>query len=111
MSRSGSASSSISTIAPASIVSRTPPAAALRGLHGSANPSTRPYYVGFSVVGFSVAGQDIGLDPHGHSKGMTGPVAYWRADDIEQTLVGLLNAGAVESHPIQDSEAANLSPR
>src|SRR5215213_2546402 len=28
-------------------------------------------------VGFNVGGQDIGLDPHGHSKGMTGPVTYW----------------------------------
>ena len=28
-----------------------------------------PYYVGFSV-----GGQDVGLDPHGHSQGMTGPV-------------------------------------
>jgi hypothetical protein len=27
-----------------------------------------PYYVGFSVEG-----QNIGLDPHGHSKGMPGP--------------------------------------
>jgi hypothetical protein len=29
-----------------------------------------PYYVGFSVEG-----QDIGLDPNGHSQGMTGPSA------------------------------------
>ena len=28
-----------------------------------------PYYVGFKVDG-----QDVGLDPNGHSKGMTGPV-------------------------------------
>ncbi|MGH2354254.1 MAG: VOC family protein, partial [Chloroflexota bacterium] len=26
------------------------------------------YYVGFNVEGL-----DVGLDPHGHSKGMTGP--------------------------------------
>jgi catechol 2,3-dioxygenase-like lactoylglutathione lyase family enzyme len=30
-----------------------------------------PYYVGFNVEG-----QDIGLDPRGKSKGMTGPLAY-----------------------------------
>src|SRR5215208_7894695 len=35
-------------------------------------------------VGFNVGGQDIGLDPHGHSKGMTGPVTYWHVDDIEE---------------------------
>ena len=30
-----------------------------------------PYYVGYQV-----AGQDIGLDPHSAGKGMTGPVSY-----------------------------------
>ena len=28
-------------------------------------------------VGFNVEGQDDGLDPHGHSQGMTGPVGYF----------------------------------
>jgi hypothetical protein len=32
-----------------------------------------PYMDEAYYVGFSVAGQDIGLDPHGHSQGMTGP--------------------------------------
>lgn len=36
-----------------------------------------PYYVGFKD-----AGQDIGLDPNGHAKGMTGPVPYWHVSDI-----------------------------
>src|SRR3712207_7754222 len=40
-----------------------------------------PYYVGFSVEG-----QDVGLDPHGHSQGMTGPVGYWHVDDIKESL-------------------------
>jgi hypothetical protein len=30
------------------------------------------YYVGFNIEGHN----NIGLNPHGHSKGMTGPVAY-----------------------------------
>jgi hypothetical protein len=29
-------------------------------------------------VGFSIEGQEVGLDPHGHSQGMTGPVGGWR---------------------------------
>jgi predicted enzyme related to lactoylglutathione lyase len=37
-------------------------------------------------VGFNVAGQDIGLDPHGHSQGMRGPVCYWHVADIERSL-------------------------
>lgn len=53
-------------------------------------------------VGFSVGGQHIGLDPHGHGKGMTGPIGYWHVDDISQCLKGLLNAGAAEHQPIQD---------
>ena len=45
-----------------------------------------PYMDEAYYVGFNVEGQDIGLDPHGHSKGMTGPVAYWHVDDIEEHL-------------------------
>jgi hypothetical protein len=29
-----------------------------------------------------VEGQNVGLDPNGHSKGMTGPVGYRHVDDI-----------------------------
>ena len=46
-------------------------------------------------VGFNVAGQDVGLNPHGHAQGMTGPVAYWHVDDIAKSLHALLDAGAV----------------
>lgn len=56
-----------------------------------------PYYVGFNV-----GGQDIGLDPHGHAKGMTGPVGYWHVRDIQQRLQQLLDAGAQLQQPIQD---------
>lgn len=59
------------------------------GLLGVAPYMDEPYYVGFEV-----GGQDIGLDPHGHAKGMTGPVGYWHVDDIEASLKSLLDAGA-----------------
>jgi predicted enzyme related to lactoylglutathione lyase len=49
----------------------------------------QPYYVGYRV-----AGQDIGLDPSGHGKGMTGPVTYWTVDDLDTILKQLLDAGA-----------------
>lgn len=48
-----------------------------------------PYYVGYKA-----AGQDIGLDPNGHAKGMTGPVPYWHVTDLRERLAALLAAGA-----------------
>jgi predicted enzyme related to lactoylglutathione lyase len=59
-------------------------------------------------VGFRVGDQDIGLDPHGHSKGMTGPVGYWHVDDINESLKGLVEAGAVEQQAIQDVGGGKL---
>ncbi|MEV5083044.1 hypothetical protein AB0K74_30920, partial [Streptomyces sp. NPDC056159] len=50
-----------------------------------------PYYVGFKA-----AGQDVGLDPNGHAKGMTGPVPYWHVDDIRARLAALVAAGALQ---------------
>lgn len=62
-----------------------------------------PYYVGYRV-----AGQDIGLDPHGHSKGMTGPLAYWTVADIKASLQGLLDGGAETVQDVQDVGGGKL---
>ena len=48
-----------------------------------------PYYVQFDAEG-----QNIGLDPHGHRFGQTGPVAYWHVDDVAKSLAALVEAGA-----------------
>jgi predicted enzyme related to lactoylglutathione lyase len=56
-----------------------------------------PYYVGFRV-----GDVELGLDPNGHGKGMTGPVDYWDVDDIEATLQSLLDAGAQTDQAIRD---------
>ena len=56
-----------------------------------------PYYVGFNVQG-----KGVGLDPHGHDKGMTGPVGYWHVDDIEESLQALLDAGAQAQQEVRD---------
>lgn len=56
-----------------------------------------PYYVGFKD-----AGQDIGLDPNGHAKGMTGPVPYWHVSDIRGRLAALVDAGAELMQDVQD---------
>lgn len=58
-------------------------------LFGSEPTADTPYYVGYRV-----AGQDIGLDPNGNKKGMTGPIGYWTVDDIEKQLATLVDAGA-----------------
>ena len=49
----------------------------------------QPYYVGFRLGGI-----ELGLDPTGHSQGMTGPIPYSYVDDITGTLQALLDTGA-----------------
>ncbi|MGW0421873.1 VOC family protein [Streptomyces sp. RP5T] len=62
-----------------------------------------PYYVGFKD-----AGQDVGLDPNGHARGMTGPVPYWHVDDIRATLAALVAAGAETLQDVQDVGGGKL---
>ncbi|MET7618420.1 VOC family protein [Streptomyces sp. NPDC005408] len=63
-----------------------------------------PYYVGYRV-----AGQDVGLDPNGHSLGMTGPVAYWHVDDLNGRLQALLGAGAETLQDVKDVGGGKLT--
>ncbi len=72
-------------------------------LFGVAPYMDEAYYVGFTVVG-----QDVGLDPNGHSKGMTGPVGYWHVDDINESLEALLDAGGETQQPISDVGGGKL---
>jgi predicted enzyme related to lactoylglutathione lyase len=62
--------------------------AVFTALLGTGPYMDEPYYVGYSA-----AGQEIGLDPHGHAKGMTAPVAYWHVVNIADTLDRLIAAG------------------
>ncbi|HEX2622436.1 MAG TPA: VOC family protein [Phototrophicaceae bacterium] len=62
-----------------------------------------PYYVGFMV-----GSQNIGLDPHGYSKGMTGPVSYYQVDDIQKSLKSLLDGGAQTVQDVKDVGAGKL---
>jgi predicted enzyme related to lactoylglutathione lyase len=62
-----------------------------------------PYYVGFKV-----GDQEIGLDPNGHSQGMTGPVGYCEVDDIRKTLRLLLEAGAQTQQEVKDVGGGKL---
>jgi predicted enzyme related to lactoylglutathione lyase len=72
-------------------------------LFGVAPSMDEVYYVGFDVEG-----QHIGLDPNGHSRGMTGPVGYWHVDDINETLEALLEAGAATQQPVSDVGGGKL---
>lgn len=60
-----------------------------RALTGAEPVKDEPYYVGFDT-----GGGRLGLDPNGHRKGMTGPVVYWRVDDINESVKELVDAGA-----------------
>ena len=74
--------------------------AALLGVEPYAD---EPYYVGFKA-----AGQDIGLDPNGHAKGMTGPVPYWHVTDLRERLAALVAAGAELLQDAQDVGGGRL---
>jgi predicted enzyme related to lactoylglutathione lyase len=67
-----------------------------------------PYADEAYYVGFKVDGQDVGLDPNGHGRGMTGPVAYWHIDDIHERLEALLAAGGETQEPIRDVGGGRL---
>jgi predicted enzyme related to lactoylglutathione lyase len=63
----------------------------------------QPYYVGFRI-----GDQEIGLDPHGHAKGLTGPVPYWRVENITSSLQALTAAGAQTQQEPQDVGGGKL---
>ncbi|MGW6906614.1 VOC family protein [Streptomyces sp. NPDC054940] len=74
----------------------------------SALLGTQPYADGPYYVGFKDAGQDVGLDPNGHAKGMTGPVPYWHVTDIRATLAALLDTGAETLQDVKDVGGGRL---
>ncbi len=66
-------------------------------LLGKAPAQDSEYYVGLQI-----GNQQFGLDPNGHNKGLNGPVTYWTVADIQQSLQGLLEAGAKMVQEIKD---------
>jgi len=59
-------------------------------------------------VQFDVNGQDVGLDPNGHAKGMTGPVHYWHVPDIRKRVDALRAAGATVTQDVKDVGGGKL---
>jgi predicted enzyme related to lactoylglutathione lyase len=72
-------------------------------LLGVAPSMDAPYYVQFDVDG-----QQLGLDPHGHAKGLTGPVVYVEVDDIQAALARLVEAGAETRQPVTEVGGGKL---
>jgi predicted enzyme related to lactoylglutathione lyase len=70
---------------------------------------TDPYVDGAYYVGFRVGEQEIGLDPHGHAKGMTGPIGYRQVSDIEKSLQSLLDAGAQVQQAVKNVGGGRLT--
>jgi predicted enzyme related to lactoylglutathione lyase len=66
-------------------------------LLGTGPHTDQPYYVGFNV-----GGVEIGLDPHGHQKGLTAPVPYIRVADLDAALAEVQQAGATLAGAPQD---------
>ena len=63
----------------------------------------QPYYVGYRT-----GDQEIGLDPSGHDKGMTGPVGYLEVEDITASLAALVAAGASVKDDVSDVGGGKL---
>jgi predicted enzyme related to lactoylglutathione lyase len=63
----------------------------------------QPYYVAFNA-----GGQDVGLDPNGHRRGMTGAVPYWKVDDIAASITALHAAGASTVEDTKDVGGGKL---
>ena len=74
------------------------------GLLGVEPYADQPYYVGFRV-----GDQELGLDPHGHDQGMTGPVACYNVDDMKSSLQRLLDAGAQVQQAVRDVGGGKLT--
>src|SRR5690348_12973531 len=62
-----------------------------------------PYYVGFRVNG-----QDVGLDPNGRGRGLTGPVGYWDVADIHGLIAELSARGARVTAAVSDVGGGKL---
>jgi predicted enzyme related to lactoylglutathione lyase len=67
-----------------------------------------PYVQESYYVGYRVGGQEIGLDPNGHSNGVAGPIGYVEVDDIEKRLRSLLDAGAQLQQGVKDVGGGKL---
>jgi hypothetical protein len=69
-----------------------------------------PYADQSNYVGFRVDGQEIGLDPKGHAKGLTGPVGYWHVEDVPAALQRLWTPARRRNRGSRISAGAGCRP-
>ncbi|HEX3268978.1 MAG TPA: VOC family protein [Gaiellaceae bacterium] len=67
-----------------------------------------PYVDEAYYVGFRVEGLEVGLDPNGHSQGLTAPINYWEVEEIEKAVESLVAAGAEVRQPAKDVGGGKL---
>lgn len=67
-----------------------------------------PYVDESYYAGFRDAGQEIGLDPNGHAKGLSGAVPFWHVSDIRASLGALVIAGAEVLQEVHDVGGGRL---
>ena len=67
-----------------------------------------PYYVGYVLAGQDDGVPILGLDPNGHSRGMTGATPFWEVDDIQGVVAGLVEAGSTIVEDVHDVGGGGL---
>lgn len=65
--------------------------------------------VGAHYVAFRVGDKEIGLDPNGHTQGMTGPLGSIEVVDFKTALQSLLDSSAHVQHEVKDVSGGELS--
>lgn len=69
---------------------------------------TEPYADSPYYVGFRSEGQEVGLDPNGHKKGVTGPLPFWEVPDIRAKVQELVADGASILEEVRDVGGGKL---
>jgi predicted enzyme related to lactoylglutathione lyase len=64
---------------------------------GVAPYADTPYYVGFTING-----NELGLDPNAAKAGLTIPVAYWNVKDVGEATTQILASGATVNREARD---------
>ena len=70
-----------------------------------------PYVDEAYYVGFRIGGLEVGLDPHGHDQGQTGPIAYSSVEDIGARLQVMVDSGARVELDVRDVGGGKLMAR
>jgi predicted enzyme related to lactoylglutathione lyase len=69
---------------------------------------TEPYADAPYYVGFRAGDLEVGLDPHGHKKGVAGPISYTEVSDIRKSLQLVVDAGGQLQQDVQDVGGGKL---